>query len=77
MKNLSEDPLVRLQECRGDSFIACKVDESCGQAAFDEKAELAKFESWYSEEWGFISEFHKSSAEQGWLACAKSKAEGK
>jgi hypothetical protein len=40
--------------------------------AFDEEAERMRFEAWYTEEWGFVSEFHKDSTLQGWLARAKS-----
>lgn len=126
MKNLSDDPLVRLQECRGESFaekrmtahhyagsaintsdpremkvetssqsfIACKVDESCGQTAFDEEAERINFTNWAAQKakylklhaiqlacdppkFGGFQENDTSIAWAAWLACAKSKAEGK
>lgn len=82
---LSDDPLVRLQECRGYSASAAVASstadrfDSC-KPAFDEAIERAKFEAWANVEYGVGADEELNLNQKdvkanlvGWLACARSR----
>lgn len=87
---LSDDPAVRLAECRGEvTFTNCYQDQTTSiflgrvVQTFDETAERVKFErqigSSFRARWpdGDYRDFAIENQWQGWLACSKSRAEVK